>query len=45
LFVCALALSVLDRERAAPDPRDLALPQRMTLQEKSISSCCSARAR
>lgn len=34
LFVCALALSFVVTARAAPDPRDLALLQRMTLQEK-----------
>jgi beta-glucosidase len=34
LFVCALALSFATLAQSAPDPRDLALVQRMTLAEK-----------
>jgi beta-glucosidase len=34
LFVCALALCLVTAAHAASDPRDLALVQRMTLQEK-----------
>jgi beta-glucosidase len=34
LFVCALALSLVSIAHGAPDPRDVALLQRMTLQEK-----------